>query len=184
MGIEFEKPTYYGFQNPSQYYQVSNVSVNIPHLNQGIFGYRTPSKLSLGATRQDCVNAMISTAWSYVGTTRYIWDYACAPRVGVDCAGLVMQCLYATGMDLGRYTPWDHYYTPGHNHYANDMWNDSRFKHVSFAERQPGDIVCYPGHVAIYVGNDKIIEAYSPAVGVRYGTVYVGKIRGCLRPFV
>lgn len=184
MGVEFENPTYYGFQNPSQYYQVSNISVNIPHLNQGIFGYRTPSKLSLSATRQDCINAMISTAWSYVGTTRYIWDYACAPRVGVDCAGLVMQCLYATGMDLGRYTPWDHYYTPGHNHYANDMWNDSRFKHVSFAERQPGDLVCYPGHIAIYIGNDRIIEAYSPAVGVRSGTVYVGKIRGCLRPFV
>ncbi len=184
MGIEFETPTYYGFQNPSQYYQVSNVSVTIPHQGQGIFGYRTASKLSLNATRQDCINAMLTTAWSYVGTTRYIWDYACAPGVGVDCAGLVMQCLYATGMNLGRYTPWDHYYTPGHNHYANDMWNDSRFKHVSFSERQPGDLVCYPGHIAIYVGNDKIIEAYSPAVGVRYGSVYIGSIRGCLRPFV
>ena len=184
MGIDFETPTYYGFQNPSQYYQVSNVSVTIPHQGQGIFGYRTASKLSLNATKQDCINAMITTAWSYVGTTRYIWDYACAPGVGVDCAGLVMQCLYATGMNLGRYTPWDHYYTPGHNHYANDMWNDSRFKHVSFAERQVGDLVCYPGHIAIYVGNDKIIEAYSPAVGVRYGSVYIGTIRGCLRPFV
>lgn len=184
MGIDFETPTYYGYQNPSQYYQVSNVSVTIPHQNQGIFGYRTPSKLSLNATRQDCVNALINTAYSYVGTTRYIWDYACAPGVGVDCAGLVMQCLYATGMDLGRYTPWDHYYTPGHNHYANDMWNDSRFKHVSFSERQVGDLVCYPGHIAIYIGNDKIIEAASPSIGVRVATVYVARIRGCLRPFV
>ena len=176
---------YRGYQNPAGYYQVSCCSVNIPHLNSGIFGYRTPSRIGTYATRDDCINAMITRAFDYVGTTPYIWDYSCAPGVGVDCAGLVMQCLYATGMNLGRYTPWDHYYTPGHDHYANDMWNDPKFKHLSFSQRQRGDLICYKGHIAIYIGNDQIIEASSPRNGVRVHSVYVGyEIKGVLRPFV
>ena len=88
-------------------------------------------------------------------------------------------------MNLGRYNPWDHYYTPGHNHYANDMWNDPRFLHLSFSQRRIGDLVCYNGHIAIYIGNDQIIEAASPKVGVRVHSVYVGYvIKGVLRPFV
>ena len=176
---------YWGYQNPSNYYQVSSKSVTIPHLGQGIFGYRTESRISVSATRNECVNAMITRAYDYVGTTPYIWDYSCAPGVGIDCAGLVMQCLYATGMDLGRYTPWDHYYTPGHDHYANDMWNDPKFMHLDFSQRQRGDLICYNGHIAIYLGNDQIIEAASPRYGVRVHSVYVGyPIKGVLRPFV
>ena len=128
---------YIGYQNPAQYYQVSHNSVNIPHLGQGIFGYRTPSKISYNATRNDCVNAMITTAISYVGTTPYIWDYSCAPGVGVDCAGLVMQSLCAAGMDLSPMNPFDHYFTPGYDHYANDMRYNSRFAKVSFPIASP-----------------------------------------------
>ena len=176
---------YWGYQNPSNYYQVSSKSVTIPHLGQGIFGYRTESRISVSATRNECVNAMITRAYDYVGTTPYIWDYSCAPGVGIDCARLVMQCLYATGMDLGRYTPWDHYYTPGHDHYANDMWNDPKFMHLDFSQRRRGDLICYNGHIAIYLGNDQIIEAASPRYGVRVHSVYVGyPIKGVLRPFV
>ena len=176
---------YVGFQNPSQYYQVSNRSVSIKNQGYGIFGYRTESRIPYNATRNDCINAMITRAYDYVGSTPYIWDYSCAPGVGVDCAGLVMQSLYATGMNLGRYNPWDHYYTPGHDHYANDMWNDPRFLHLAFSQRQRGDLICYNGHIAIYIGNNQIIEASSPKNGVRVHSVYVGyNIKGVLRPFV
>ena len=176
---------YIGFQNPSQYYQVSNRSVSVKNMGAGIFGYRTESRIPYNASREDCINAMITRAYDYVGTTPYIWNYSCAPGVGVDCAGLAMQCLYATGMNLGRYNPWDHYYTPGHDHYANDMWNDPKFKHLDFSQRQRGDLICYSGHIAIYLGNDRIIEAASPRYGVRVHSVYVGyPIKGVLRPFV
>ena len=177
-------PVYRGFQNPSQYYQVSNVSVSIPHLGQGQFGYRTESRISIDATRQDCINAMVTRSLEYSGT-RYVWDYSCAPGVGVDCSGLVMQALYATGMDLSPMNPWDHYYTPGHDQYANYMWENGRFQKLSFSQRQPGDIIAYKGHVAIYLGNDQIVEASSPAGRVRISSVYSSpNIRGVLRPFI
>ena len=41
------------------------------------------------------------------------------------------------------------------------------------------------GHIAIYLGNDQIIEAASPRYGVRVHSVYVGyPIKGVLRPFI
>ncbi|MDM8299840.1 RICIN domain-containing protein [Collinsella tanakaei] len=173
---------YKGFQNPSNYYQVSNRSVSIKNQGVGIHGYATSSKIGWKATRQDCVNAMITRSMDYLNTP-YIWDYSCAPGVGVDCAGLVMQALYATGMDLSPMNPWDHYYTPGHDQYANYMWTNGRFQKVSWSNRQPGDIVSSAGHVQIYIGSNKIIEAYSPSVGVRIKTASSSGVRGLLRPF-
>ena len=177
---------YVGYQNPSQYYQVSNRSVAIPHLGEGIFGYRTESRIPYNASREDCVNAMIQRAYEYMGT-QYVWDYACAPGVGVDCAGLVLQCLYATGMDLSPMNPWDHYYLGlsggWHSAYANYMWTSGRFQRVPLSQRQRGDIISWNGHVAIYIGNDQIIEATPPRVRIS-NLWYLGTPRGVLRPFV
>lgn len=60
--------------------------------------------------------------------------------------------------------PWDHYYTPGHDHYAVWMRETKGFKHVALEDRQRGDLVFYEGHVAIYLGNDEILDAYPPKV--------------------
>lgn len=162
---------YIGYQNPSQFYQVSNRSVTIKNMGQGIFGYRTESRIPYNATRNQIVNAIVTRALEYVGTP-YIWDYSCAPGVGVDCAGLVMQALYAAGMDLSPMNPWDHYYSAGHDQYANYMRNYGRFQRVSFADRQPGDLILTNGHVSLYIGGDRIVEAYSPRVGTRVASAY------------
>lgn len=160
---------YYGYQTPGNYYKVSTTRVYVG--GSGIFAYSSPVRISSFATRQDCINAFITRALDYVGSTPYVWDYACAPGVGVDCAGLVMQALYAVGMDLGpHYTPYRHYYVPGNDHYANDMANDSRFARVYNLQR--GDLVFMTGHVAIYLGNGRIVEAANPSIGVRVTNLY------------
>ena len=63
------------------------------------------------------------------------------------------------------------------------MWDQGRFKHVSLSERQRGDIISWQGHVAIYLGNDQIIEAAGSSVRVN-NLWYLGTPRGVLRAFV
>ena len=169
-----------GYQNPAGFFQVSSCNVSVPG---GAFGYASPSRISINANRDQVVNAFISRAYDYLGT-RYVWDYAMQPGNGVDCAGLVMQSLYATGMNLQDYNPTAHWYDPWHSHDANNMSNDRRFLHIPVSQRQRGDLIFYPGHVAIYLGNDQVIEAIPPRV--RIANMYAGNRHptGAARPFI
>ncbi|MGN0108529.1 MAG: NlpC/P60 family protein, partial [Bifidobacterium sp.] len=169
-----------GYQNPGGFFQMSSCNVSVPG---GAFGYASPSRISINANRDQVVNAFISRAYDYLGT-RYVWDYAMQPGNGVDCAGLVMQSLYATGMDLHDYNPTAHWYDPWHSHDANNMSNDSRFLHIPVSQRQRGDLIFYPGHVAIYLGNDQVIEAMPPRV--RIANMYAGNRHptGAARPII
>ena len=38
---------------------------------------------------------------------------------------------------------------------------------VSYSQKQPGDIICYNGHVAMYIGNGKIVHASSRKTGIK-----------------
>ena len=39
---------------------------------------------------------------------------------------------------------------------------------VSLADAQPGDIICYSGHVGIYVGNNTIVHASTAKTGIKF----------------
>ena len=171
---------YYGFQNPAGYFQVSSKSVDIPHLGHEIYGFRTESRIGPNATREDCVETAIARAYEYMGTP-YDWGWTNAPGVGIDCSGLVIQALYATGMDISPFTPWLHYESTKLRT-TDFMRNTAGFKRVSFDERQRGDLVFYEGHVAIYPGDDQIIEATPPSV--RVSSVYTRPVIAVRRAFI
>ena len=88
-------------------------------------------------------------------------------------------------MDLGWYTPGDHYLTPGHDQYANAMANDPGFMTVAFEDRERGDLIFYDGHVGIYIGDDMIIDAYPDGGGVQVRSMWHYPVNYIVkRPFV
>ena len=49
--------------------------------------------------------------------------------------------------------------------------------------REPGDIVCYSGHVGIYVGNNTIVHASTPSSGIKYSTATYRNVLSVRRIF-
>lgn len=52
---------------------------------------------------------------------------------------------------------------------------------VSDANKLPGDVVCYSGHVGIYIGNNQIVHASSPSTGIKVSNMYYRNILGIRR---
>lgn len=70
---------------------------------------------------------------------------------GADCSGFVMSVYKNFGYSLPR------------SSYAQSSVGRS----VSYAEAQPGDIIYYGGHVAIYIGNGRIVHASTERTGIK-----------------
>ncbi len=70
---------------------------------------------------------------------------------GADCSGFTQSVFKQYGYSLPR----------------NSTSQRSVGREVSYAEAEPGDIICYPGHVAIYIGNGKIVHASSAKTGIK-----------------
>ena len=178
----FESYRYIGYQTPGNYPKVSCFSVKLPGYCNGYFTYVTPSRIPYNATREDCINAFIQRAREYIGT-RYIEPYSSWPGDAVDCSGLVLQCLYATGMDMGWYNPYNHRWLPEQTYNSMNWYRNNTFMPVSTSSLQRGDVVYYQGHIAIYIGGGRIIDSW-PGIGVTERSVNApGRLIGAARPF-
>ena len=92
---------------------------------------------------------IVAYANQFVGG-RYVWG-GTDPNTGADCSGFVNYVFKHIGRDYGRLTSSD--------------WRN-KGNPVSIENIQPGDVVCYIGHVAIYAGGGRIVEAQSTSAGI------------------
>lgn len=96
--------------------------------------------------------AIVNAAYSQLGVP-YVYG-GMTPGVGLDCSGLVQYCHAVAGISLPR---------------TSAAQGGSG---VAVTDPQPGDIVCYSGHVGIYIGNGQMIHAPQTGDVVKIADVY------------
>lgn len=101
-------------------------------------------------------------AVQYVGNP-YKWGGTSLTN-GADCSGFVYAVYRSMGINMPR------------------TGQAKVGKGVPISEAKAGDVICYSGHVAIYIGGGKVVHAVNKAQGIRVtGMYYSGKPYACRR---
>ena len=131
--------------------------------NTSTAGTSTGSSSSTAAKDNGSSSSSSSSSVSYNPTGQSVVNYACQfvgnPYVwggtsltnGADCSGFIMSVYAKFGVSLP--------------HSSGAMAGCGRG--VSYSEAMPGDIICYAGHVAIYMGGGQIVHASNAKDGIK-----------------
>lgn len=124
---------------------------NIPNPppTSGNGGAPEPQDNTWGNSSSDLGQRIADFGCSYVG-----YPYVAGGtnlNTGVDCSGFTQAVYREFGITIPR----------------TSYEQRSIGRGVSQSEAQPGDIVCYAGHVGIYIGNGKIVHASTERTGIK-----------------
>lgn len=92
--------------------------------------------------------AVVDYALQFVGNP-YVWGGTSLTN-GADCSGFIMSVYAHFGVSL-----------PHSSAALRSVGTE-----VSYSEAQPGDIICYDGHVALYIGNGQVVHAANERKGI------------------
>ena len=104
--------------------------------------------------------SIVDYAMQWVGQCNYVWGGTnLTPGGGVDCSGFTMNVYAAFGISLP--------------HYSGAQINYGQA--VSYEQLQPGDLICFSGHVGIYIGGGMMVHAASAERGIVVDNVFYNK---------
>lgn len=103
---------------------------------------KKPSSSSKGQQVANYAKKFIGNPYKYGGTSL---------TRGADCSGFTQSVYKHFGYKIPR---------------TSSAQREAGTK-VSWSKKKAGDLICYSGHVAIYIGNNKIVHASSKKTGIK-----------------
>ena len=121
----------------------------------GKTGYTKGNKIELedGGTAKNPYTKgeeVVNFALQFVGNP-YRWGGTSLTN-GADCSGYIMSVYRHFGKSLPH---------------SSSAMRSCGTRVSSLSAAKPGDIICYNGHVALYMGNNKIVHASNPKDGIK-----------------
>ena len=158
----------YEVQLPKAKQEAATYKAKIKEDEKKIAKLQAEERKRLAALNASKINSNTNTATIITNATgsalgKQIANYACQyignPYVlggtsltnGADCSGFTYRVYADFGYSLPRTS------------YAQRSAGVS----VDYANVQPGDLICYDGHVGMYIGGGKIVHASTPSSGIK-----------------
>lgn len=110
-----------------------------------------PEKKVSKKSEEELRAQITASALSYLGT-QYRWGGK--THSGIDCSGLAFMAYYLNGIIIYR---------------DADIGKSSNVHEIPFSQAKSGDLLYFPGHMAVYLGNNEFVHA-----SAREGVVCIG----------